>query len=77
MSAHNNYIKSEFAVIYSDMDYIPTIVIRGKAGATKHINITRAQLQAIEQVLCNDALRADQNTTLEQLRIGAKKFKGE
>lgn len=58
---HAAYYKSEFALIYSDMDHIPTMQIRGKAGATKHMNVTRAQLQAIEAIMLDPVLAGIQN----------------
>lgn len=55
------YYKGEFAVILSDMDHIPTMQIRGKAGTTKWLNITRAQLEAIERVMLDPVLANIQN----------------
>lgn len=56
-----SYYHGEFALIYSDMDHIPTLQIRGKAGATKHMNVTLAQLRAIEAIMCDPVLSTIQN----------------
>ena len=51
-----NYFHAQFAVIYSNMDHVPTLKIYGKAGSTNHLNLTLAQLQAIEAVMCDPIL---------------------
>ena len=58
---HAAYYRGEFALIYSDMDHIPTLQIRGKAGATKWLNVTLAQLRAIEDIMLDPALADIQN----------------
>lgn len=58
---HAAYYHGEFSVIYSDMDHIPMLQIRGKAGATKWMNVTAAQLRAIESVMCDPLLAEVQN----------------
>lgn len=58
---HASYYHGEFALIYSDMGHIPTLQIRGKAGATKHMNVTFAQLKAIEAIMCDPVLAGIQN----------------
>lgn len=50
------YFHAQFAVIYSNMDHIPTLKIYGKNGATNHLNVTLAQLKAIEVVMCDPVL---------------------
>lgn len=50
------YYRGEFAVIYADMDHVPAMQIRGKAGATKWLNVTLAQLRAIEAVMLDPVL---------------------
>jgi hypothetical protein len=55
------FYRAEFDLILGDMDHIPTIQLRGKAGKTKWMNVTRAQLEAIRDVMLNPTLAAIQN----------------
>jgi hypothetical protein len=59
-SSNALFYRGEFALIYSDMDHIPRMQISGKAGSTKWMNVTAAQLRAIEAVMLDPALAAEQ-----------------
>lgn len=56
------FYKGEFAQIDAGTEYKPTIQVRGPDGrATKHMNVTAAQLRAIEAIMLDPVLAGIQN----------------
>lgn len=60
-----NYRRSELHEVAKDLDHLPNLQIRGKAGATKWLSITPEEFAAISAILAP----APQRTSAEESDI--------